>query len=268
MDLQLTHPAGAWHGYAREDVFFVTDASQREYGRGVLVYQLLPHLYPDRPVNIYFDLTAEPAAQYMLLGAMMARARQLRDRDPSLRARMYTCISPDDALNRSFYERGAFRMEDTERMLILHPQSLDGRTPMGCAVALTPLNTPQEQQAFLSRLQAHDITHISMDYLSELLRTQHVCAIGLIYQDIIAGEALLAGMGDSSELIAIYIRPEFRRKGMGTSLLNHCMALLHREGVERFTARFLSASAPQMGLARAFQAEEAGVVAVFPSVEM
>lgn len=268
MDLRISHPRGAWNGNPAENVFFIADATGRQLGTAYVVYQYQPHLYPERPINIFFSVEARQEARYVLLGAVVARGRQLRDQQPSATARLYTCILPDDAESQSFYLRAGLSCEDNESMMLLSDSGLDTHIPMGCQVAQTPLNTVQEQQAFMSRLRANDITHIDSSYLSEILRTQHCCALGIFNGQRLIGEALMAGVGGNCELVAIYVERGSRRQGIGRALMQQAMALMHREGVTRFTARFISRSEPQMGLCRAFRGTPINTLALFPSIDI
>ena len=80
--MQVIHPNGVFNHLQPEDVFIAVDDMGTELGRGYTICQYQPNLYPDRPVNIYFTMECQPVAQYLLFGALVARARQLRDLFP------------------------------------------------------------------------------------------------------------------------------------------------------------------------------------------
>lgn len=264
--MQVYHPLGMYHQLPPEDVFQVADEMGNDMGLGYMVYQHQPHLYPDCPMNLYFTMDCLPAARYILLGALIARARQLRDCDPTVRARVYTNITPQDVRMKSFYEHSGLDCSASEQLLQLPIPLGDGRIPMSCTVALTPLNTPEEQSALLYRLQQNDMTYIDQGYLNQLQRMPHFAALGLYRNTELVGEVIMAGEGDHCELAAMYITPMCRRQGMGQALLHRCMAVMAAEGVTRVTARIMSHSQPQVRLMRAFNPQVLGETMLYPGL--
>lgn len=266
--MQVNHPQGMYHNLPPEDVFIAVDDLGNQMGVGYIIYQYQPHLYPDCPINLYFTLDCQPAARYMLFGALVARARQLRDSNPHLAARVYTNVAPGDTRMRDFYEHSGFACNDTEDLLQLTIPEGDGRIPMSCSPVVTPLNTLEEQSALLYRLQQNDITYIDPNYLAQLQHLPHFIALGLYRNTDLIGEIIMAGEGDSCELIAIYITPPNRRQGMGKALLHRCMAIMATEGVTRVTARIMSRSIPQKALMNAFQGSSLGVTMLYPGLRL
>ena len=92
-------------------------------------------------------------------------------------------------------------------MLRLEIPAGDGKIPMSCAVAPVPLNTPEEQNAFIYRLVMNDITFMDVNYLQGLMRMPHFLALGLYRNTELIGEIVMAGEGESCELISMYITP-------------------------------------------------------------
>lgn len=262
--MQVIHPQTAYNGVPPENVFFAVDEMGTQAGVGYIIYQYQEHLYPDCPINMYFSIESQPAGRYLLFGALVARARQLRDSNPNVHARFYTGIRPEDTASREFYTHNGMTCDDTENTMRLAMPGMEVRVPMNCAVELTPLNMPDEVNAFIKRLQDNDIAYIDTAYLYQLMRQPHFRAMGLFSGGQLAGEALVAGVGDSASLEAIYIAPGHRRQGLSKALLNCCMSAMAREGVTNFTSRFITRSVPQQGLARAFQAVDQGATMVFP----
>ena len=264
--MQIVHPASYWNGHAPENVFFVTDDHGNTLGTGFAVYQYLPDLYPDRPVNIYFAASGEAVGQYMLFGALVARARQLRDANPGEQARIYTCVDPEDKILLDFYRHSGMSCEEREIRVRLALPEGEVRVPMGCAIDQTPLYSPEAQMAFLDRLQQNNITHIDPTFLMELMRTEHFHAVGLFSGGQLAGEALVAGQGSRAELLAFYITRPFRRQGLGTALCRWTLWALTQEGVQVAGARFVTRSLPQKALARHLGASELETTAIFPQL--
>lgn len=264
--MQVIHPQGMFQGLPPEDVFMAVDDMGAELGMGYIIYQYQPHLYPDCPVNLYFTMECQSAARYLLFGALVARARQLRDNNPKERARVYTNIAPTDTRMKDFYLHNGFSCEDTEDVLTLEIPEGDGRIPMSCAVAVAPLNTPEEQQAFLARMQQNDLNYMTADYLATLQCQPHFLALGLYQNTELIGEIVMAGAGDTCDLAAVYIVPAKRRQGMGRALVHRSMAVMAAEGVTTVTTRVMSRSMPQTHLMGDFAARVQGVTTIYPSL--
>ena len=266
--MQVIHPQGMYNGLPMEDVFIALDDMGTEMGVGYIVYQYQPHLYPDCPVNLYFNLDCQPSARYILFGALVARARQLRDANPNVGARMYTAINPSDERSKDFYLHNGFACEDTEEMVALQMPAGDGRIPMSCAVAPVPLNTREERYALLNRLQQHDVGFMDENYLMNLQRLPHFLALGLYRNTDLIGEIILAGEGAACELVVMYIVPGARGQGMGKALLHRCMAIMAAEGVSHVSCRLMTRSLPMRKLAQAFGAQTLGVSMLYPSLSL
>ena len=264
--MTILHPQQPVNNMNPEDVFFAVDDLGTQTGYGYILYQLQPGLYPDCPVNMYFSIEGDQSSRYLLFGALIARARQLQNVNPQLRARLYTSLDPRDDQGRDFYVRNGFDLEDSDASVSLQIPFGDGRIPMSCTVAATPLNTWDEQQSLLSRLQMNDITYLDRNTLLEMMHMPHFITLGLYRNAGLIGEAIMAGAGDQAELIAVYIEPSSRRQGMAKALLHRTMAIMAAEGVARVSARIMTRSLPQQHLMNDFGAVQTGVQVIFPGM--
>lgn len=264
--MQVIHPQGPYQNLPPEDVFFAVDDMGTELGMGYIVYLYQPHLYPDCPVNLYFTMECQAVARYLLFGALVARARQLRDNNPGVRARVYTNISPTDTRMKDFYLHNGFSCDETEDLLTLAIPAGDGRIPMSCSVVAATLNTPEEQMAFIGRMQQNDLTYMNLDYLAALQHQPHFLALGLYRNTDLIGEIVMAGQGETCDLVAIYIVPGSRRQGMARALLHRSMAVMATEGVTQVTTRIMSRSIPQARLMASFGAQVQGVSTIYPGL--
>ena len=145
--MTIVHPQQPVNGLNPEDVFYAVDDLGTQTGYGFILYQLQPGLYPDCPVNLYFSLAGDPASRYLLFGALVARARILQNVNPQMRCRLYTSIAPNDIQMKDFYLHNGFDCNETDEVLQLTIPFGDGRIPMSCTVAPTPLNTWDEQNS-------------------------------------------------------------------------------------------------------------------------
>ena len=264
--MTILHPQQPVNNMNPEDVFYAIDDLGTQTGYAYILYQLLPGLHPECPVNLYFALEGDQSSRYLLFGALVARARQLQNVNPQLKARLYTSLDPDDLASREFYLENGFDLEDSDAVVSLQIPFGDGRIPMSCTVAAMPLNTWEEQQNLLSRLQMNEITTLDRNALMEIMHMQHFIALGLFRNAGLIGEAIMAGQGDSAELVAIYIEPSSRRQGMARALLHRTMAIMAAEGVVHVSARIMTRSVPQQRLMNDFGATPLGVRMLFPGM--
>lgn len=272
--MNVIHPQGVYNNQPPENVFLATDNMGTNYGCGTIIYTYQPDIFPDRPHNMFLSLDCQPAAQYLIFGALLARAHQIwHEKNPAEGARVYTSLSPSDSQQLEFYLHNGFDVTPADQMLRLECPPAEERAPLGFDYQQTPLNTFGEQSALIARLNQNGINHINQNYLAQALTMPHFLCLSLVYTGAngapaLAGEALLAGHGGSSEVLAMYIAPAFRRQGLGTSLLRHAMTILSREGVSLFTSTILSNSKPQVALARHFNPTPVGQGCIYPSMEL
>ena len=152
------------------------------------------------------------------------------------------------------------------RARILQNVNPQMRCRLYTSIAPTPLNTWDEQNSLIYRLQMNEISFVDMNYLKNLQRMPHFMTLGLYRNAVLIGEAIMAGQGTDCELVAIYIEPGSRNQGMGKALLHRLMAIMAAEGVTRITTRIMSRSLPQQRLAADFNASVLGVNMLFPGM--
>ena len=157
--MTIVHPSQPVNGLNPEDVFYAVDDLGAQTGYGFILYQLQPGLYPDCPVNLYFSIAGDPASRYMLFGALVARARILQAVNPQMRCRLYTGIEPSDIQMKDFYLQNGFDCNESDEILQLSIPFGDGRIPMSCTVAPTPLNTWDEQNTSPGMTGAAPLSH-------------------------------------------------------------------------------------------------------------
>ncbi len=264
--MTIIHPQQPVNNMNPEDVFYAVDDLGTQTGYGFILYQMQPGLYPDCPVNMYFSIEGDASSRYLLFGALIARARVLQGVQPQLRARLYTSLQPSNTQMLDFYVSNGFDCDESDAVLELRIPFGDGRIPMSCTVAPTPLNTWEEQENLLYRLQLNDISFVDRNYLVSMMHMPHFLTLGLYRNAMLIGEAILAGQGNECELVAIYIDPANRRQGMAHALLHRSMAIMAAEGVSRVTTRIMTRSLPQQHLMNGFGATMLGVNMVFPGM--
>ena len=266
--MQVTHPQEPFMNLPTEDVFVAVNEYGVQLGYGYVMYQFQPGVYPDKPVNIFFTMDCAPEAEYLLFGALVARARQLRESNPGVPARLYTSVAPTDARKLSFLEHNGLTMGNTEDLVKLHIPEVIGAELFNCSIIPLPLNTPQELTGLVERLRLNGLSHITVQHLQSLQMSPVFHVWGLLYGQSLVGECIIAGRSDAAELVGMYIVPEFQHKGLGKYLLKRALGIVGQEGVTEVKARIMSASQPQVRLVRSFGAELLDQTLMFPSLDL
>lgn len=269
--MQVIHPSEPWNNIHPDDIFDVVNDQGVQCGRGYVVYLYQPAIYPDRPVRIYFSMECTPEAEYMLYGALMGRARQLRQQHPHVGAYVYTSVQPQDTRLLNFCLHNGLSVGNAEELVRLYVPQDGGPEAFGCTFATIPLNTLPQQNGLIARMAANGLNHITLPYLQALAGNPVFVALGLFYSNDRepAGECIISGApGREPELVAIYVNTPYRGNGMGKRLLRRALSLCAPSGVNSVQARIMSASQPQSRLMRAFGSEPLSQTLLFPGKEL
>ena len=84
--MRLSHPTAPYQGIPPQDVFFVANDRYVQMGLGFVIPTMNTEMYPDKPLEIYLYIEAQPSARDLLLGALLGRAEQMRARFPGVPA--------------------------------------------------------------------------------------------------------------------------------------------------------------------------------------
>ncbi len=266
--MQVTHPQEPFMNLPTEDVFVAVNDYGVQLGYGYVMCQYQPSIYPDKPVNIFFTLDCTPEAEYLLFGALVARARQLREQYPGMGARMYTSVVPGDARKTAFLEHNGLTMGNSEDLVRLAIPADMGAEMFNCSIIPLPLNTQQEMAGLVERLRLNGLGHITIQHLQALQVSPVFHVWGILYGQNLVGECIIAGRTDAAELVGIYVVPEFQRRGLAKHLLKRALGIVGQEGVNEVRTRIMSASQPQVRLVRNFGAELLEQTLMFPCLEL
>lgn len=265
--MKLIHPQEMQNGIRPEDIFYVLDDAGNSVGEGHVICQYRPCVYPDRPVNIYFTMSCRQDAEYLLLGSLAARARQMRQAYPNARARLYTSILPNDTRALAFYEHNGFDLTSSEDLVALH-DPLPASAMFNCSIIEPAANTLAEQMGIVSRMQHNGLDYFDHAFLQHQLAMPNKVVLGMLFSQSLIGECVVAGRGSTAEVMGLYVVPEFQKRGMATRMLMRAQTALLSQGVEEIRMRVLSASEPQVRLVRHFQAELLEKTGLFPSLQI
>lgn len=272
--LSILHPATPFRGQPVENVFVACDSMNTQYGVGAVMYQYQPDFFPDAPHQFFLQLESQPAAQYMLLGALLGRAHQLwAQAQPQAPARVYAAVHPRDTATLNFYAANGFDPTPAFRGVRLEIPATSVSEQMSMDVQRMTLHTPQEQAELISRLQSNGIVDFQRSYLEQVMRLPNFLHLGLFHRDHthnnsaqLVGEVILSGEDSNAEVLALYVLPAFRRQGLGRFLLHRAMNVAASEGVSAVYMKLLTNSLPQQHLAAAFNAATLADWTIYPSL--
>ncbi len=251
-----------------EDVFVAVNDMGVQQGYGYVMYQYQPSVYPDKPVNIFFDMDCTAEAEYLIFGALVARARALRNQNTNEGARMYTSAGPSSARKMDFLTHNGFRSDNSEDLVRLQIPREVGAEMFNCTISALPLNSQQDMINLAERLRRYGLAHITLPHLQALQTNPLFQVWGLTYGNTLVGECIISGRVDAAELVGIYTVPEHQRRGMAKYLLRRALSLVGQEGVPEVRARIMSASKPQVSLVRNFGAELIDQTLMFPAMDL
>lgn len=267
--MRLSHPSAPFQGIPPEDVFFATNDRYVQMGMGLTVLSMQPELYPEKPLQIYVYIDAQPSARDLLLGALIGRSEQLRAMYPHLKGRIYTEVSPNQWEMLNFYNRNGFANTDAEEEFVFQLPQVPPQPPMGCQFASVPLQTVQDQQAFLQRLNAYRMTPIGLDYLTLQMQQPYFMALGYYRGDQPMAEMLVTGASpETATLAMLYVRKEYRRRGIARALLGSCAGILRERGTAQMITHIHSRNEPQVGLMRSLGGVRRRIVTILPAIEI
>lgn len=266
--MHLTHPIAPYQGIPPEDCIFVTNDRMVEMGMGYVTMFMQGEMYPEAPLHVYMQIDAQPAGRNLLLGALLARAEQLRAQMPKVKGRLYAQLNPEDWDMTNFYTKAGFKMDDTEDQYRFALPAWPARAPVSCTFGEVPFRTPQETQAFLDRFNAYRIAPIDGAFLARCMEMEHFVAIGYYRGNNPVCEALFTGRGPEATLVGLYVRADYRRQGFAKAIIGAACDILRERGVQQISTRAFSRNAAQMGLMRAAGAQKVRTTAVLPGLPL
>ena len=139
---------------------------------------------------------------------------------------------------------------------------------MSCQLASVPLRNEQEQDLFLARLNTYRIPGIDRDFLTLCMQQQHFLAIGYYKGREPVCETLITGSGSQATMIILYVRADYRRKGVAKALLGAASDILRTQGVTHIITQIYTRNVQQVALMRSLNADKLRVVTLFPGMDI
>ncbi len=266
--MNVIHPQEPFMGYPTEDVFVAVNDLGVQQGYGYVVPQYQPAVYPDHPMHIFFDMDCSAEAEYCIFGALVARARALRNLHPEAPARLYTSAALTDSRKLDFLMHNGLTNDNSEDMVRLQIPADPGAEMFNCNI--TPLTSTDVQQLvnLADRLARNGLPHITLQHLRNLQSSPVFHVWGLTYGNQLVSECIIAGRSDAAELVGIYTVESQQRQGRAKYLLRRALNIVGQEGVTEVRTRIMSASQTQVRLVRSFGAELLEKLMYFPSLEL
>lgn len=264
--MQVYHPPQAYNGLAPENVFFVADNANATVAQGYLVQTYHPYLFPDRPINLYLNLASKGPGLDMLMGALLARAVQLRQQTPNLKARVFAQVGMQDASMLSFYQESGFLPDDALDVVHITAPNAKPMAPMGYELGQVPLGQVLEQTAFLMRMNTYRLDVLQQPMLQRYMAMPHFAALYLSRGPEIVGEIAFAGTGDTAHLIGLYVMRNYRRLGLAKTLIAAGMRMLGEHGVANIEADVIRRNLAQCRLAQSCGATFVRTACLYPGI--
>ena len=264
--MQVFHPAQTNNGLPPENVFWVADSANITVAEGYLVQTYHPYLFPERPINMYLSVFSKGPGLDMLLGALLARAVQMRQQTPNLKARVFAQVGMQDAAMLSFYQESGFLADDALDVVRLSMPNAKPSAPMGYEMGQVPLQQPLEQTAFLMRMNTYRLDVLQQPMLQRYMSMPHFTALYISRGPEIVGEAAFTGTGDTAQLIGLYVMRNYRRLGLGKTLVAAGMNMLKERGVVNFEADVIRRNIPQCRLAQSCKATFVRTACLYPGI--
>jgi GNAT superfamily N-acetyltransferase len=267
--MRLSHPNAPYQGVPPEDVFFAANDQFVQLGVAYIILNMQEELYPERPLQMYIDIQSQPTARNLLLGALLGRSEQIRAAFPQLKGRIYTEIAPSQFDLVSFYNQNGFQSRDAREEYIFPLPVGNAQAPMGCEFASVPLQTAQDQYAFITRLNRYRLSPISHDFLVLQMQQANFLALGYYRAGHPIAEIMMTGASaDTAALVMLYVQKDMRNRGVGKSLLIAASDLLRQRGVTSALSQGFTANVPQAGMLRSLGASRRRIINVLPHIDL
>ena len=166
----------------------------------------------------------------------------------------------------AFYLESGFDATDALDVISLGVHNARPSAPMGYDMGFVPLNTPQEIQAFLMRMNAYRLDAWQPALLQRYMSLPHFFALYLCRGQDVVGEIAFTGEGQAAKLIGLYVSPNYRRLGMAKCLIAAGMKTLSERGVNHVECDVIRRNEMQRLLARSCSATFVRTACYYPGI--
>ncbi|MBR4068987.1 MAG: GNAT family N-acetyltransferase [Clostridia bacterium] len=264
--MHIFHPPQAVNGMLPENVFYIADSANQTVAEGFIVPTYHPFLFPERPVNLFLSIRSQGAGKDMLLGALLARVRQLHEQTANMRARAFAQVPQQDKAMLDFYIENGFDVND--RLDVIQISAPDARTgaPMGYEMNYVPFRSQAELMGFIQRMNTYRLNVIQPAMMQRYMSLPHFFALYLSRGGEIVGEIVFTGEGSAARLVGLYIVPNYRGRGLAKCLVATGMKILGDRGVTHVEADLIFGCDLQRQLATSCRATHIRTAYYYPGL--
>lgn len=264
--MHVFHPPQTNNGLPPENVFVVADSANMPVAEGFLIPTYHPYLFPERPLNFFINIRSGGPGKDMALGAVLGRIQQLRNQNPQLAARAFAQVSPQDTVMMGFYMESGFDGNDALDVVSICPPNAKPSAPMGYDMNMVPLNSREQVNGFLQRMNAYRLDAWRPEQLQRYLGMQHFLAMYISRGQELVGEIAFTGEGNAAKLIGLYVAPNYRRMGMAKHMIAAGMKMLSERGVNYVEADVIRRNEAQGRLAQSCSATFVRTACFYPGI--
>ncbi|GHU74744.1 hypothetical protein AGMMS49992_17100 [Clostridia bacterium] len=268
MHIEMGHTAMS--GAPRENIFVATDNNGQRIGMAAVVEFVNHQLLPDRPLNYYLLIEGFTRARDMLFGAAFTKAMILRRKRPELPARIYASCSPRDPERLMFFTEQGLVNDDAEVIVrgILQQDGHAPKPPVGCRLAYTSLDTSEQCEKLLARINPYSATRHAQDWLAKAQQNPVFASMGILEEDEILGEVIVSGYGPEGQILMLYTQPQYRRRGVARALIAGAQTYLMQESCRSVTAQVWLRNHPAVEFFRAAGFTQTAQAVLYPGIEV
>ena len=264
--MRVFHPPQTTNGIPPENFFVIADSANQTVAEGFLIHTYHPYLFAERPINMYLNIQSRGPGRDMMLGALLARAHQLRSQTAQMKARVFTYVSAQDAPMLSYYLDCGFLADDALDVVEIHMPNARPNAPMGYDIGHVPLTKLEEQQMLLFRMNTYRMDVLQPELLMRYMAMPHFMALYISRGREIVGEILFTGEGGAAKLVGLYVMPNYRRLGLAKSLIAAGMTYLTDQGVTHFEADVIRRNVAQCMLGQSCGATFIRTACFYPGI--
>ena len=124
-NLMITNPKEDSYGNAKENIFIAFDESKNYLGSGFIYPNLNYDMTPEHPMNIYMDINMAQEDDFgnevcsLLFDKLQARAKEVKEANKDVVARLYYGCLADDTSKVDFYLSKGFVHDEGTHLLEL-----------------------------------------------------------------------------------------------------------------------------------------------------
>lgn len=268
--MRLENAGESFKGVPARDVFMAYSDSNSYLGYGLIYASEKKELSPNVPLQIFIEINALDMAKPFILGALLARAGQMKRQRGNLKARLFTILNPEKSEELSFFAANGFQVNNVVEELAIDLNHLPMYTiPMGYKFFSVDISTRANIDNYVYRINQYRTCDITSDFIVQHLNCS-VCQAIAYFDSFNNPVAEIIVSGDVERgyacVIDLHVHPDYRGKGLAKSLLADVGRILKGMGFQTALIHAQLSDKAQSGVLKNFITEKKGVVNIIPSI--